>query len=285
MGNISNTWYLKDSGGDWASTKCELDDCYSIPFDGAHDDLYLQAELPEGIWVDKIWLCDLDGIQYVDVKAITDWKIIEGDDIYHLIFRVPNNLTCVEGPVSTGLDCFRFEIPLISVENSTVVNTLVSEPFHCPVCEPTVKISSDYCISRADIFGTFIFNPAGFGTTHYGGLTSATNDFRIQAVLKQLPSQLAANRNLRCFTYRSKLQQRYKLQGALTDFPDYMVSIIESIFSGKRIFIDDEEYLLNCEELFMDRHVEGRSMKRLEVELVKCELDRVHECECGTLDP
>ena len=37
MGNINNIWYLKDSGGDWASTKCELDDCYSIPFDPDQD--------------------------------------------------------------------------------------------------------------------------------------------------------------------------------------------------------------------------------------------------------
>lgn len=47
MGNISHLWYLKNSGGDWASTKCSLDECYSIPFDSAGDELYLQVDLPE----------------------------------------------------------------------------------------------------------------------------------------------------------------------------------------------------------------------------------------------
>ncbi|MBL7720130.1 MAG: hypothetical protein JNL72_14935 [Flavipsychrobacter sp.] len=65
MGNINNTWYLKGSGGDWASAKCALDDCYSIPFDPVQDDsLYLQADLPEGYTAQEVWLSAPDGSMY-----------------------------------------------------------------------------------------------------------------------------------------------------------------------------------------------------------------------------
>ena len=280
MGNISNIWYLKNNGGSWAETKCALDDCYSIPYHSIEDDsLYLQADLPSGIWVDKVWIADLDGNRVTDIKAISEWKIVEGVGIYHLIIRVPPGHAC-----RPGLECFRFEIPLITTSAPSMeIDTLISEPFYCPTCEPTVKISSDYCLSDRDINGTFIFDTDGLAGTHYGGLNKARNDFRIQAVLKQLPSQVTSNRNLRCFNYRSKLQQRYKLQGAMTDFPEYMVTIIESIFSGKMIYIDGQEYILSEEKIFIERNIEGRSMMRLEAELVKCELDVIHKCNCEVI--
>jgi hypothetical protein len=278
MGNINDVWYLKSVGGSWADTKCPLDDCYSIPFDVSEDDsLYLQVDIPlEDVLVNKIWLADLNGTRIENIMPITDWKIITGNGMYRLIFKVKSTKAC-----RAPLNCFQFEVPLMSTGSPSVeIDTLVSEPFHCPQCEETVKINSDYCFEHSDIFSSFIFNPNGFGTTHYGGLGAAKNDFRIQAKMKQMPSQVKSTRNLRCFNYRTKLQQRYKLQGALTDFPDYMVNIIESIFSGKNIFINGEEYILSGDSLFTERNIAGRSMKQLEVELVKCELDKVHKCVC-----
>ena len=277
MGNISNIWYSKNDGGSWAETKCALDDCYSIPYHSIEDDnLYLQVSLPSGIWVDEIWLADLNGNRIVEIKSVTEWKIVEGPGSYYLMFRVPPGHAC-----RGNLKCFRFEIPLLTTSSPNIeIDTIISEPFHCPECEPTVKISSDYCLSDRDINGTFVFDATGMSGTHYGGLNKAKNDFRIQAVLKQLPSQVTSNRNLRCFNYKSKLQQRYKIQGALTDFPDYMVNIIESIFSGKKLYIDNEEYHLSEEKIFSERNIEGRSMMRLEAQLVKCELERIHKCSC-----
>ncbi len=276
MGNISNIWYSKNNGGSWAETKCALDDCYSIPYHNTDDDnLYLQAYLPAGIWVDKVWIADLNGNRLTDIKAISEWKIVDGPGYYLLIIRVPPGHAC-----RPGRECFRFEIPLMSTSGPVAeVDTIISEPFYCPTCEPTVKISSDYCLSDRDINGTFIFDASVLGGTHHGSLNKAKNDFRIQAVLKQLPSQVTSNRNLRCFNYRSKLQQRYKLQGA-TDFPEYMMTIIESIFSGKKVYIDNEEYMLDDEKIFSERKVSGRSMMRLEAQLVKCELDVIHKCVC-----
>lgn len=277
MGNINDVWYLKSAGGSWADTKCSLDDCYSIPFDvQADESLYLQVEVPlADAVIDHIWLADLDGNRIENIMAITDWKIITGDGMYRLIFKVRSKTVCRK------LACFRFEVPLMSGGNPSVeIDTLISEPFHCPQCEETVKISSDYCYTPTDIFGTFIFHPGGMGTAQYGGLGQAKNDLRIQARMKQMPSQVKATRNLRCFNYSTTLQQRFKLQGAMTDFPDYMVNMIESIFSGKYIYIDGEEYVVSGDKLFTERNVAGRSMKQLDVELVKCELKKVHKCVC-----
>jgi hypothetical protein len=386
MGNINNVWYLKDSGGDWASSKCELDDCYSIPYKAEEDEnLYLQADIPDGYNVEEVWLADPDGNRVQELLAIAEWTIVSGVDIHRLIFKVPHesyacngvpteqeicvadlesgglpayhaalvsnyvnglqNTTMflyiggvyynVDGPLPPGyvklgpttfqipceleagdiswqaysdigngnstwpytgeiwtdyvtvyepFECFRFEVPLLvdGVEEAT----LVSEPFHCPMCEPTVKISSDYCLAKTDIFGTFIFDTDGMGDEQLGTLTKAKNDLRIQAVLKQLPSSVNANRNVRCNNFRAKLQQRYKLQGAMpTDFPDYMVNMIESVFSGKKIFIDGEEYIPESEQIFIDRNVAGRSMKKLDVDLVKCERSVIFDCTCVETPP
>jgi hypothetical protein len=385
MGNISNLWYLKDSGGDWASTKCALDDCYSIPFIPSEDNnLYLQADIPGGYGATEVWLTDMDGNKLQELLAMTEWKIITGAGMNRLIFRVPQDtyacvgwddeqMECIadlmwaalpashlillnnyvnglhnthvflqiggiwydiDGPLPAGyekagptkikipcntryeslawsatsnvgsagapwpyngvpwitstvtihtpLDCFRFEVPLID-ESGTVTAALLSEPFHCPACEETVKISSDYCMARTDIFGTFIFNTAGFGNTHYGGLQKALNDFRIQAVLKKLPSELKQDRNVRCNNFKSRITKKYKLQGAMTDFPDYMVNIIESIFAGKRIFIEGEEYIADAETIFIERNIAGRSMKQLDIILTKCEQGIVFDCgNCHT---
>lgn len=67
----------------------------------------------------------------------------------------------------------------------------------------------------------------------------------------------------------------------MTDFPEYMVTIIESIFSGKNIYIDGTEYMLADEKIFSERNVAGRSMMKLEAQLVKCELDVIHGCSCA----
>jgi hypothetical protein len=381
MGNINNIWYLKDSGGDWASTKCALDDCYSIPFIPEEDgNLYLQVDIPEGYGTTEVWLADLDGNYWQEMLGMTDWKIITGAGMNRLIFRVPqNSYACVgideehveciadlisaslpplslsyinnyvnglynttillliggvwydiDGPLPAGfekvgptqikipcdtrpeslswrllsdigfasslwpyngplqvkvttvhipLDCFRFEVPLKDGEGNPGP-VLMSEPFHCPACEETVKISSDYCLARTDIFGTFIFNTAGFGNTHFGGLTTAKNNFRIQAVLKKLPSELKQNRNVRCNNFKSRITRKYKLQGAMTDFPDYMVNVIESIFAGKNIYINGEEYIADAETIFTERNVAGRSMKKLDIVLTKCEKGMVYDCGC-----
>jgi hypothetical protein len=388
MGNINNIWYLKDGGGDWASTKCALDDCYSIPYDNELDGaFFLQADIPEGYWANEVWLADTEGNRVQELLAITEWKVITGEGVNRLIFRVPpysyacqgvpyEEETCVAdlvweglppyhqglisnyvnglhnttiyflyggvyydidgtlppgfvkigptqfripcdleagditwqaysdvgngnaswpytGQIGTGyvtvytpLNCFHFEIPLHPAEEGVDEATLLSEPFHCPGCEPTLKISSDYCLSKTDITGTFIFDTEGFGETQYGTLTEARNDLRIQAVLKQLPSKVSANRNMRCNNFKSKLQQRYRLQGAMpTDFPDYMVNMIESIFSGKRLFIEGVEYVPDSETIFTERNVAGRSMKRLDAELVKCERGLVFDCACVVEPP
>jgi hypothetical protein len=180
-------------------------------------------------------------------------------------------------------NCFQFEVPLLQEGEEDA--TLVSEPFHCPMCEPTLKISSDYCLAKTDIFGTFIFDATAFGD-QTGTLTEAKNDMRIQAVLRQLPSSVNANRNVRCNNFKSKLQQRYKLQGAMpTDYPDYMVNIVESIFSGKKLYINGEEYITDSEEIFVDRNVPGRTMKKLDVDLVKCERSVIFDCTCEIIPP
>jgi hypothetical protein len=283
MGNINDVWYLKSAGGSWADTKCSLDDCYSIPYDDlADDNLYLQVDIPiENAVIEKIWLADLNGSRIENIMAITDWKIITGNGMYRLIFRVHTTKACRAYMSGKVLDCFRFEVPLMSGGSPSVeIDTLISEPFHCPKCEETVKISSDYCFAPMDIFNSFIFHTNGMGTAQYGGLNEAKNDFRIQAKLKQMPSQVKATRNLRCFNYNSTLQQRFRLQGAMTDFPDYMVNIIESIFSGKYLYIDGEEYVITGDKLFTERKVAGRSMKQLDVELKKCELKAIHKCMC-----
>lgn len=380
MGNINNIWYLKDSGGDWASTKCALDDCYSIPFIPQEDDsLFLQADIPDGYSADEVWLTDLAGNHLQELLPMTDWKYITGAGMNRLIFRVPQDsyacvgiheevMECIAdlmwaglpgadlvllnnyvnglynthillgiggtwydidsvlppgfekvGPtqikipcdtpyesltwrlisdvggaanawpynmapwivsmnvINIPLDCFRFHIPLKDKDGQAVTE-LVSEPFHCPKCEETVKISSDYCLSRTDIFGQFIFNTAGFGNNQYGSLTEAKNDLRIQAVLKKLPSELKQNRNQRCNNFKSKITKRYKLQGAMTDFPDYMMNIIESIFAGKKIYINGAEYIADDETIFKERNVAGRSMKQLDVTLSKCVQGTVFQC-------
>lgn len=283
MGNINDVWYLKSAGGSWADTKCALDDCYSIPFDVKEDDeLFLQVEVPmEDVNILQIWLTDLNGARIENIMPITDWRIITGNGMYRLIFRVKSTKVCREYAPGKRLDCFRFEVPLMTTKSPSVeIDTLMTEPFHCVQCEETLKISSDYCFKQTDIFGEFYFYFNGLGTAQYGGLAGAKNDLRIQAKLKQLPSQVKATRNLRCFNYSSKLQQRFKLQGAMTDFPDHMVNMIESIFSGKHIYIDGEEYVLSGEKIFTERNVAGRSMKQLDAELVKCEIEKVHRCGC-----
>lgn len=95
-----------------------------------------------------------------------------------------------------------------------------------------------------------------------------------------MPSKVTASRNLRCFNYRSSLQERFRLQGTV-DYPGYMADILESIFSGKRIFVNDTEYTLQGERLFAERNVAGRSMMRLDIELAKCEREKVHACACA----
>ena len=386
MGNITNTWYLKDSGGDWASTKCELDECYSIPYESEDDSLYLQADIPEGYTVEEVWLSDLEGTKLQELLVMTEWALVTGIGVNRLIFKMPtNSYACngipseqeicvadllddllpayhtslinnyvnglhntmvfllyggvyynIDGPLPAGIiktgpttfqipcsmeagdiswqaysdvgngnstwpysgsietemiivylpfNCFRFEVPLIPTGEGEEL-ALLSEPFHCPICEPTVKISSDYCLAKTDIFGTFVFDTIGLGDSQTGSLTEAKNDMRIQAVLKQLPSNISANRNVRCNNFKSKLQQRFKLQGAYpTDFPDYMVNIIESIFSGKKLYINGEEYIPESEAIFVERNIAGRSMKKLDVELVKCERSVIFDCACEIIPP
>lgn len=282
MGNINDVWYLKSAGGSWADTKCSLDDCYSIPFDVIADDqLYLQVEIPiENVLINQIWMTDMNGVRVENIMPITDWKIITGG-MYRLIFKVKSTKVCKQYAAGKRLDCFRIEVPLVTNASPQVeIDTLVTEPFHCIQCEETVKINSDYCFTQTDIFGELYFYFNDLGTTHYGGLAQARNDLRIQAKLKQMPSQVKATRNLRCFNYSSKVQQRFKLQGALTDFPDYMVNMIESIFSGKNIYIDGAEYVVSGEKIFTERNVAGRSMKQLDADLVKCEIEKVHKCAC-----
>ncbi len=388
MGNINNIWYLKDSGGDWASTKCELDDCYSITFNPDQDDsLYLQVDMPNGYGATEVWLTDLAGNQLQEILAFTDWKIVVGENTSRLIFKVPQNSYACKGipeeqevcilslydgnpinepyvdewlvnPFSTQiyvilnttttidfyeisagqlpsgwtfvspfeiqvacdavpdwaitnivfvnstlgignhtgawplrvrrdhitvyvpLNCFRFEVPLINAVG-VVENVLMSEPFHCPNCEETLKLSSNYCLAKTDIFGTFVFDASVLPGTHYGGLNHAKNDMRIQAVLKKMPSTLKSKRNVRCNNFKSKMIQRYKLQGSFpTDFPNYMVNIIESIFSGKHLYINGEEYIPDSDTIFTERNVAGRSMKRLEAELTKCEQAVAYTCDC-----
>lgn len=180
-----------------------------------------------------------------------------------------------------ALKCWYLEIPLIGMESGEEDATLASEPFYCPECEATVKISSDYCRSKWDIFGGFLFNTEGIPGTQTGDLTLAKNDFRIQAVLKKMPSLITSSRNVKCATFSQKVQQRYKLQGSIpADFPDYMVNIIESIFAGKKVYIDGDEYISNSEQIFSERSTNGRSAKRLDLELVKCEKKVVFDCSC-----
>jgi hypothetical protein len=382
MGNISNIWYLKDGGGSWSDTKCELDVCYNIPYNAAEDtNLFLQADIPEGYTVEEVWLCDMTGFRLQELLAITEWRTIFNDDIRKFIFKFPNdsyacngspctictatmdepgneswyadymagvnnvqvtlieistatnwNVTSLGAPLPAGwvrlakdkfqvpcdlatappawniqfitddpggnhtqgwpqnveeeeaegctpLDCFYLEIPLIQDEEEQA--TLASEPFECVNCIPTVAISSDYCLSPTDIYGTFLFGLTGYDGDVAGSLTAALNNFRIQAVLKSLPAQLSTSRNVKCNNFRSKLQERYKLQGAMPiDFPDYIVNIVQSIFSGKTTYINGDAYIRTSEQIFQERNVAGRSMYKLDMALEKCEKSIPFDCSC-----
>ena len=97
MGNITNTWYLKDSGGDWASTKCELDECYSIPYESEDDSLYLQADIPEGYTVEEVWLSDLEGTKLQELLVMTEWALVTGIGVNRLIFKMPTNSYACNG--------------------------------------------------------------------------------------------------------------------------------------------------------------------------------------------
>jgi len=181
-------------------------------------------------------------------------------------------------PVMETLNCFHVEIPLFL--GDTEIDVLKSEPFECGGCDPSVVISSDYCRNQTDIFGQQLFFYENQGESQYGNLGAATNNFRIPAVLTQKPSKKEVSRNLRCNTFSKSIVQQYKLQGANTDFPQYMVNIIESILGGKNFFIDGEEYIDVSEEDFQERNVPGRSMRRLEMSFEKCRKRIVFDCSC-----
>lgn len=186
------------------------------------------------------------------------------------------------GQVSTApLKCWHLEIPLMqgSEATATEVGALASEPFYCPDCQPTLIIKSDYCLSKWDIFGELLFDSIGIDASAFGSLVNAYNDFRIPAVIRKLPSNISANRNARCNNFKSKLVERYKIQSSM-DLPTYMISVIESILGGKKLYIDGVEYVPNSEQAFIERGINGYSAVRLDMELVKCEKSVVFDCSC-----
>lgn len=246
-----------------------------------------QGQLPTGV----TWPDDPSNrlLFYVDCDFPGGWSFGFQKDpdptIYGGAWGLPEE--CGEPiPVYSTVKCFHFEIPLH--EDGRETNTIVSEPFECGGCNPSVVIHSDYCLQQTDINGTWLFNFENQGEEQFGGMTETTNHMRIPAVLKKLPSKLSFNRNIKCNNFKSKKVDRYKLQGGSLDnpdFPDYMLNVIESIMSGKKFYVNDEEYIIVAEEVFTERGVPGWSGKRLDLALEKCEKGMVFPCKCEPEPP
>lgn len=121
MGNINNIWYIKDGGGSWCDTKCQLDKPYSIPFSVEDNEIYLQVDIPEGYTASEIYLCRMDGTRVQELLYISDKKIINYEDYTRIIFKFPSE----ESYACNGEPCERCTVSLYQDNDDPVPDTTI----------------------------------------------------------------------------------------------------------------------------------------------------------------
>lgn len=180
----------------------------------------------------------------------------------------------VNHTVSRLFDCFKIEIEL-AVDDVTTGPSVFSEPFHCIKShEQTVRIRSDYK-GKKDCFNQQYSNFTG--NYQFGNMPSWNNALRIPAILRKLPSKIALTKNANDFTFKSEATETFELQGTVL-FPPYFAEMVENIFAGSDLYIDDVKYQFRGEKIFEPVSINGITAYKLKTQLERSTCDVVFNC-------
>lgn len=271
--SYDNNFMFPFSGMDWCSTKCENDLDYIEPFANG-DVIKFQFILPATSAVSSVFVKDWSG--NVLTTGITISYGIYSDS-GSVTVNVQIDFSSTYCSTSTAAaKCFYVQLGY-SVGGGAI-QVARSNKYTCTYCEGTVKVKSRY--NDRDCLSNYYDNgkiPQSVGFEGLGDDVDFSNDKRIYASLKKLPSKLNLSSNTNCYLYKSEIIEAYELQGTRL-YPPYAARQIENIMLGRTFTIDGEEYQVRGNQIFEPVKEPGMSMFRLKAQLEKCPCEVVFDC-------